>query len=53
MCEMTNPDLFSNLFIVFGNKYPKNSQVLKNLLKSDMRSNLLTFPELKDLSRLI
>jgi hypothetical protein len=53
MCEITNPDLFSDLFIVFGNKYPKDSQVLKNLLKSDMKSNLLTFPELKDLSRLI
>jgi hypothetical protein len=53
MCEMTNPHLFKDLFIVFGNNYPQNSQVLKNLLKSDMHSNLLTLPELKDLSRLI
>jgi hypothetical protein len=51
--EMTSPELFERLFIVFGNKLPSGSQVLKNLLKSSMKDNLLTLPELKDLSRLI
>jgi hypothetical protein len=52
-CEMIAPEEFENLFIVFGNKYPKDNQVLKNLLKSSMKSNLLTFPQLQNLSRLI
>jgi hypothetical protein len=52
-CEMTKPHMFAHLFIVFGNKMPSGSQPLKNLLKSSMKSNLLTLPELKDLSRLI
>lgn len=51
--EMTNPELFEKLFIVFGKRLPEGSQVLKNLLKSSMKCNLLTLPELKDLSRLI
>jgi hypothetical protein len=51
--EMTNPELFMKLFIVFGNKFPSGSQPLKNLLKSSIKHNLLTLPELKDLSRLI
>lgn len=51
--EMTNNELFMKLFIVFGNKLPSGSQPLKNLLKSSMKHNLLTLPELKDLSQLI
>jgi hypothetical protein len=51
--EMNEPVFFRDLFIVFGNKIPTGSIPLKNLLKSEMKSNLLTLPELKDLSRLI
>jgi hypothetical protein len=52
-CELTNSEMFPRLYIVFGNKLPSGSQPLKNLLKSSMKSNLLTLPELKDLSLLL
>jgi hypothetical protein len=53
LLEMTDPAMFDNLFIIFGSKMPSDSLPLRNLLRGEFKQNLLTLPQLKDLSRLI
>lgn len=47
-CEAVNPAIFDNLHIVFSDKIPTENRVIKNLLKSTFKHNLMTLKQLKD-----
>lgn len=50
--EYQDPYDFNELFIVFNGKLPTNNRVIKSLLKTDFKDNLLSLKELERLTNL-
>ncbi|NJL51411.1 MAG: hypothetical protein HC930_02900 [Hydrococcus sp. SU_1_0] len=46
--EQTDPETFYQLFVVFTDKLPIENLVVKNLLKSPCKNQLMTLKQLKD-----
>jgi hypothetical protein len=50
--EITQPDIFAKLCIIFSRSIPTESRVVKDLFNSNYGQNLLTLEELKQLTHL-
>lgn len=50
--EALNPDDFNRVHIIFGNTFPKESRVFKNLLKCPIADQMMTINQLKEKNRL-